>query len=188
MSQKLSIANAEKGMLVVVDIQDRLLSAMPQEQQEHIQKSVMTLLKVADALTLPVVVTEQYPKGLGHTNSDIQALLPDSTPVHEKTAFSAWQDEAFVQTLKNSQCQQVFLTGMETHICILQTALDLLKQGYEVFVIEEAVCSRHKQNYHNAIHRLREAGAIITNVESLLFECLGDARHPHFKTLSKLII
>ena len=175
-------------MLIVVDIQDRLLSAMPQKQQEHVQKSVMTLLKAADALTLPVVVTEQYPKGLGHTNSDIQALLPGNTPIHEKTAFSAWQFDAFVETLKSSQCQQVFLTGMETHICILQTALDLLKQGYEVFVIEEAVCSRHKEKHQNALSRLREAGAIITNVESLLFECLGDARHPEFKTLSKLII
>ena len=188
MSQKLTKASAGKGVLIVVDIQDRLLSAMPQKQQEHIQKSVMTLLKAADALTLPVVVTEQYPKGLGHTNSDIQALLPGNTPIHEKTAFSAWQVDAFVETLKSSQCQQVFLTGMETHICILQTALDLLKQGYEVFVIEEAVCSRHKEKHQNALSRLREAGAIITNVESLLFECLGDAKHPEFKTLSKLII
>lgn len=188
MSQKLAKANAGKGMLIVVDIQDRLLSAMPEKQQEQLLKSMTTLLKAADTLSLPVVVTEQYPKGLGHTQSDVEALLPASTPVYEKTVFSAWQVEAVVQTLKKSQCQQVYLSGMETHICILQSALDLLKQGYEVFVIEEAVCSRHKEKHQNAIQRLREAGAIITNVESLLFECLGDASHPDFKTLSKLII
>ncbi|SFJ76331.1 isochorismatase family protein [Methylophaga sulfidovorans] len=188
MSQALSIASAEKGVLMVVDIQDRLLSAMPQEQQQQIQKTMQTLLAAADALALPVLVTEQYPKGLGHTVAGIQEALPANTPTFEKTHFSAWQVDAIADALKQSGYQQVFLSGMETHICVLQTALDLLKQGFEVFVIEEAVCSRDNKNYLNALTRLREAGAVITNIESLLFECIGDARHPQFKTISKLII
>lgn len=188
MSQALSIASAEKGVLMVVDIQDRLLSAMPQQQQEMIQTSVQTLLTAADALALPVLVTEQYPKGLGHTVATLRDILPANTPIFEKTQFSAWQVDDIAAVLKQSEYQQVFLSGMETHICILQTALDLLKQGYEVFVIEEAVCSRDNKHYHSALNRLRDAGAVITNIESLLFECIADARHPQFKTISKLII
>lgn len=188
MTQTLSIASAEKGVLIVVDIQDRLLSAMPQQQQEMIQTSVQTLLTAADVLALPVLVTEQYPKGLGHTVAALKDILPANTPIFEKTRFSAWQVDEIATVLKQAEYQQVFLCGMETHICILQTALDLLKQGYEVFVIEEAVCSRDNKHYQNALNRLRNAGAIITNIESLLFECLADARHPQFKTISKLII
>ena len=188
MSKALSIASAEKGVLIVVDIQDRLLSVMPQEQQQLIQTSVQTLLAAADVLALPVLVTEQYPNGLGHTVAGIQEVLPANTSVFEKTQFSAWQVDGIAAVLKQSEYQQVFLTGMETHICILQTALDLLKQGFEVFVIEEAVCSRDNKHYQSALNRLRDAGAVITNIESLLFECLADARHPKFKTISKLII
>ncbi|MFW5427315.1 MAG: isochorismatase family protein, partial [Methylophagaceae bacterium] len=96
--------------------------------------------------------------------------------------------DEFMSSLRASHRRQVILTGMEAHICVLQTALALLAQGFEVFVVEDAICSRTQQNQDNALQRLRQAGVIITNTESVLFEWLSDAKHPKFRTLSKLIV
>jgi nicotinamidase-related amidase len=188
MGKNLSIANADNSVLMVVDIQQRLASAMPNGVRERVIEQVKVLLTAAETLSIPVLVTEQYPKGLGATEQALKSALPPETPVIEKTNFSSAKVEAIAENLIHSGRKQVFLTGMETHICILQTALDLLQQGYEVFVVEDAVSSRAKANQFNALQRLRLAGAVITNVESLLFEWLGDASHPEFKKLSKLIL
>jgi len=181
-------AAADNGILMVVDIQDRLLSAMPEVDKITIVKSVKTLLQSADLLSVPVIVTEQYPKGLGATNSTITEHLPSNTSVIEKTKFSASQVEKVGQLLQKSGRQQIYLAGMESHICITQTAIDLLSRGYQVFVLEDAICSRNSLNHQNAVSRLRQAGVIITNVESLVFEWLKDAQHPHFRTISKWIV
>lgn len=188
MDINMSIANSKNSVLMVIDIQERLTTAMPPGVRDRVIEQVAILLTAAESLSVPVLVTEQYPKGLGHTEPLLQQKLPADTPVIEKTNFSSAKVDAVRDFLQNSQRKQVFLAGMETHICVLQTALDLLKQGYEVFVIEDAVSSRAKGNQFNALQRLRLAGAVITNVESLLFEWLGDASHPDFKTLAKLIV
>jgi nicotinamidase-related amidase len=182
------LARSEASAILIIDIQDRLLSAMPEGVQARITEQVNVLLQAANLLTMPVLVTEQYPKGLGHTDAAITATLPPNTPVVEKTLFSAYQVEAVRDWLHQHSRQQVILLGMETHICILQTALDLVEAGFEVFVIEDGVSSRAKGNQFNALQRLRLAGVTISNTESILFEWLGDAKHPHFKTLSKLIV
>lgn len=180
-------AQTPDSVLVVVDIQQRLAIAMPKGVRDRVIEQVNILSTAADVLKVPVLVTEQYPKGLGVTEPSLAEQLPVGTAIFEKTTFSCADVEDFMQALTATGCKQVILTGMETHICILQTALDLQSLGYQVFVIEDAVSSRMKGNQYNALHRMRHAGVIISNVESILFEWLGDARHPDFKKLTKLI-
>jgi len=188
MQTRLSMADSDNSVLMVIDIQERLTTAMPAGVRDRVIEQVSVLLTAAESLSLPVIVTEQYPKGLGPTEADLKNLLPAGTPVVEKTRFSSAAVKEVSEFLSKSGRKQVFLAGMETHICVLQTALGLLEMGYDVFVIEDAVSSRAKGNQFNALQRLRLAGAVITNVESTMFEWLADASHPAFKKLSKLIV
>jgi nicotinamidase-related amidase len=173
---------------MVVDIQQRLTAAMPEHTRSGVINNVSTLLTASDCLDVPVLVTEQYPEGLGATEKELSDKFPEETTIVEKTAFSAAQIFGVEQKLKKLNRKQIVLVGMEAHICILQTGTDLLRHGFEVFIVEDGVCSRQDHHHANAINRLRAAGAVITNTESVLFEWLGDAKHPHFKALSKLII
>ena len=182
------ILNAQDSLLVIVDVQQRLTAAMPTGVRERVIKQVKVLLTAAKVLAVPVVVTEQYPKGLGPTEPELMSMLEESSTIIEKTSFSCMKIAEFCTKLDKSACKQVILTGMESHICILQTALDLQAQGYQVYVVEDAVSSRSKANQYNSLQRLRHAGVIITNVESVIFEWLGDAQHPEFKTLAKLLV
>ncbi|HEC60283.1 hypothetical protein LCGC14_0997690 [marine sediment metagenome] len=182
------IATKQGSVLVLIDIQQRLTTVMPDGIGQRLIAQVAILLKASQALSIPVIVTEQYPKGLGPTESVLKSLLPEVTPIIEKTNFSAAKVDEFVATIVQAKRRQIILTGMETHICILQTALDLQQQGYQVIVVEDAVSSRTITNQQNALQRLRQAGVIISNVESIIFEWLGDAKHPVFKSLSKLIV
>ena len=131
------------------------------------------------------IVTEQYPQGLGETLPELKQYLTNTKPI-VKTAFSACAEPAFKQHL-HSDKTQIVLTGMEAHICVLQTALGLLQANKQVFLVEDAVISRESTNKANAIARLRDAGCMITNTESVVFEWLGDANHEAFKAISKLI-
>ncbi len=182
------LVNAQASTLLLVDLQDRLFAAMPNGVRDRVIGQVNILLKVANTLGIPVIATEQYPSGLGKTASAIKKHLLESADIVEKTNFSCVKVDAFNQALEKTQKKQVILTGMETHICVLQTALELQEKGYQVFVVEDAVSSRAKANQYNAIQRLRQAGVTITNVESILFEWIGDAKHPDFKALASLII
>jgi nicotinamidase-related amidase len=183
-----SLLNTDNSVLMVIDIQDRLLAAMSEGVQDRITRQASVLLTASNTLNIPVIVTEQYPKGLGHTHASLQAVWPEQTRSIEKTSFSALKVDAVKTQLEATERKQIILMGMETHICILQTALDLLAQGYEVFVVEDAVSSRADSNQSNALQRMSHAGIVITNTESALFEWLGDAKYPDFKTLSKLIV
>lgn len=186
--KKVELLDAENSVVVIVDIQQRLAQAMPDGVRTRVIEQVSILLTAANVLSVPVMVTEQYPKGLGPTETDITTMLNSDVPVIEKTCFSCVQSAPFNQHLEQIGRNKVILTGMESHICILQTALDLLGQGYQVYVLEDAVSSRSKANQYNALQRMRSSGVVITNVESALFEWLGDAKHPEFKTLAKLIV
>ena len=114
-------------------------------------------------------------------------VLADQVPAIEKTCFSSCAASGMDKHLNDPTRQQIILTGMEAHICVLQTTMQLLEQGKQVFVVEDGVCSREKRHFNNALARMRDAGAIITNRESVLFEWLGDASHPQFRDLSRLI-
>lgn len=179
------MVNVKDSFFLAIDLQQYLLPAM--FNGDIAVKYTGILLQAAGALNVPIAVTEQYPKGLGKTVGILQRHI-SSTNKYEKTCFSCTDVGSFMTFLHASHRRQVVLTGMEAHICVLQTALALLAQGFQVFVVEDAVCSRTQQNKDNAMRRLQQAGVIITNAEAVLFECLADAKHPEFRTLSKLIV
>jgi nicotinamidase-related amidase len=182
------LSNAQDSLVVVMDVQQKLTAAMPNGVRERVISRINILLTTANTLSVPIVVTEQYPKGLGHTEPALSEQLTATVPVIEKTSFSAMNAAGFAEPVEQSGRKQIILVGMETHICILQTALDMQAAGFQVFVVEDAVSSRSKANQYNALQRLRHAGVIVTNVESVFFEWLGDASQAEFKTLAQLII
>lgn len=172
------LARANDSTLVLIDIQERLANVMP--ARDAIVRSAGILLEAADRLGVPVVATEQYPQGLGPTVAELTAKLPADAKRIEKTAFSACGALPLARP-------QVVLVGMEAHVCVLQTALELAASGREVFVVADAVCSRTEANRANALARLQEGGVMVTNTESVLFEWLRDAAHEQFRAISKLI-
>jgi len=178
-------AKSELSQLVIVDMQTRLATAMPQAAMQAATKNASVLAQAAALLAIPTLLTEQYPKGLGNTIAELSAVLTNIKPV-EKLTFSCLAEAKFSRQLTADRPQLV-LAGMEAHICVLQTALDLLSVGKQVFVVEDAVISRDVANKANAVARLRDAGCIITNTESVVFEWLGIASGDHFKTISQLI-
>ncbi|WP_417551325.1 hydrolase [Methylophaga sp.] len=182
------MANSENSVLVLVDVQQKLANAMPEGVRERLINQIKTLLTAAKVLNIPVIVTEQYPKGLGPTEPVLLDNLPIGTKIIEKISFSCLRSEDFRYQLAATLRKQVILVGMESHICVLQTALALKEENYSVHVAEDGVCSRSKCNQYNALQRMRHAGVVISNVESVLFEWLGDAGHAEFKTLAKLIV
>ena len=182
-----NLIDINDSVLVIIDIQVRLVSAMPSDIVNTTIEQAQRLTVAATTLKIPVLLTEQYPRGLGVTVSQLTEKM-DGVVAIEKTSFSCAKVASFMQQLEQTGRKQVVLSGMESHICILQTALELQEKGYQVFIAEDGVCSRTQQNKLNALQRMQQAGITITNMESVLFEWLGDASHPDFKVLSKLIV
>lgn len=180
-----SIAQRALSNLVIIDVQQRLAKVMQAEAMQSVLNNSRILVKAAAILEVPVIFTEQYPQGLGHTVPELTALLDSKNRV-EKTAFSCCNEPLFNRKLIGDK-PHIILAGMEAHICVLQTALQLQTQGKQVFVVEDAVLSRNPLNRNNAIARMRQAGVIITNTESVVFEWLGDAQGDAFKQISALI-
>ncbi|EUJ11614.1 nicotinamidase-like amidase [Methylophilaceae bacterium 11] len=180
-----SIVSIDASQLLIVDMQSKLSLAMQTEAMQAVTKQVQALAQTAQRLSVPLLLTEQYPQGLGHTLPEILQHAPQA-PVIEKTAFSACAAPKFNAKLSRDK-SQVILVGMEAHICVLQAAFDLLAQHKQVFVVEDAIISRAPTNHANAIARMREAGCIITNTESVLFEWIGNAQHEAFKDIAKLV-
>lgn len=181
------LCDISDSTLLLVDLQVRLMAAMPNKVLSRVQRNAGQLLKSASILDIPVYATEQYPQGLGNTEPEMLKLFPQGTRMYEKTAFSATGAEGLLSDLKDSGRRQVILGGMEAHVCVLQTALELLQHDYQVFVVADAICSRQRENYETAIQRLRHAGASVCDAESVLFEWLRDAGHEHFKTVQALL-
>ncbi|MFB3100707.1 MAG: hydrolase [Gammaproteobacteria bacterium] len=181
------LCNAANSCLVVIDIQTRLTSTMPIKVLVRLKRNINTLLQGATTLSIPVLITEQYPKGLGPTEPEIVDLLPDNTLKFEKTCFSCTGADQFLQQLKATGRNQVILVGIEAHVCVLQTAIQLIAEGYQVFVAADGICSRNRENYEASLKRMSRAGVAICNAESVLFEWLRDAKHENFKELSRLV-
>jgi nicotinamidase-related amidase len=186
-SKRPSLCRADLARLVVVDVQVRLAAAMPAQDRERVQRNLTVLVPAARALQVPVVATEQYPRGLGATEPELARLFAGEVPVVEKTTFSCCGADGFLERLSPTPGAQAVIAGMETHVCVLQTAFDLQARGMQVFVVADAVCSRDPRNHEHALQRLRHAGVVVTSTESVVFEWLGDARHPRFKELSALL-
>ncbi len=187
MNDTKGLCRCRDSVLVVIDIQGRLAGAMPAEDLEAVTQSTSILLRAAVHLDVPVLSTEQYPQSLGTTLAEIRQHYPESSRCMEKTGFSCCSADGFGESLNRLGRSQVILAGMETHVCVLQTALDLKQLGFEVFVAEDGVCSRSRQRTRNALARMRQVGIIVTHSESVLFEWLRDARHPQFKVVSQLL-
>lgn len=182
-----TLAKAGQSQLLIIDIQERLASVMPAGILDNVLRNSKILIKAANQLDIPVVRTEQYPQGLGPTHAELLAVSDDKTTVLEKTCFSSCGASGIEPLLSDSAREQWIITGMESHICVLQTCMELLEQNKTVVIVEDGVCSRTKTNFKNALARMRNAGAIIANTESVLFEWLRNASHPQFKELSRLI-
>lgn len=173
------------SQLVVIDVQERLAAAMDQDAMTSVARYCDILLQASRLLDVPAICTEQYPKGLGNTIAGLQASLGHACRI-EKTAFSCYAVPAFRERL-HADRPQIVLAGMEAHICVLQTALQLQQDGYQAIVAEDAVLSRDPANKANALPRLRQAGVIVSNTESIVFEWLGVAEGEAFKAVSRLV-
>ncbi|MCB9544243.1 MAG: isochorismatase family protein [Myxococcales bacterium] len=175
----------EDTAIVVIDWQERLVAAMPPAVAEHNAHNVTHLLTLAARLDLPVLATEQYPRGLGPTVDTIAGLLP--TPALAKTAFSAWRDPAFAEQLRAAERRRLVVVGMETHVCVFQTVRDLVEAGFAVQVPADAVVSRTQANYRAGLALCRAAGAVVTTTEAALFDLLQVGQGEVFKEISRRI-
>lgn len=179
-----NMLNPNDTLLLVVDVQERLVKAL---DKDIIVTKTAILTKAAKILGIPVMVTEQYPKGLGPTVSQVKDYLPEGTQIIEKTAFSAPKAEGFIEALKISGRKQVVVCGIETHVCVHQSVADLLDNGFDVYVAKDACASRAKYEFKQGIERMEANGAKISCTEIILFEWLGDAKNPNFKEIQGLI-
>ncbi len=181
------LGRQEDSLLLCVDIQERLLESMVEPARGRMLENTKHLIKVAQLLEMPVFYTEQYPQVLGQTQTDIQAALPNDAKQFAKQSFSCCGEAEFMTQLRATHKRQIVITGMETHICVMQSALDLVDAGYEVFVVDDAVCSQRMAHWKSALHRMRLAGVSVAPTESIMFEWIRNADHPHFKTVSALL-
>ena len=176
----------DKAALVVIDVQEKLCLAMDEQVLQRLTKHIGILLETARELNVPVLVTEQYVKGLGSTLPEL-AEKAAGAPCFEKMAFSCCGSAEFVEKLKASGRTQVIVTGMETHVCVLQTVIELRDAGFEVHLVKDAVMSRSKRNWQTAIEAMTLTGAVPTCTESVLFQLLKVAGTDEFKKLSRLV-
>lgn len=174
----------EDTILMIIDLQEKLMAAMPEKNKVY--KNAGLLITIAEKFQLPIVLTEQYPRGLGSTVEEIKSKLPDNHHRLEKVRFSAMIPE-MVDLLKKTGRKTILISGSETHVCVFQTTRDLVEQGFNVHVVRDAVCSRFKENFQNGLSLMREAGAVITNTETVLFDLLIDATSPEFRSISALL-
>jgi nicotinamidase-related amidase len=177
------ISRAKTGLLVV-DIQERLLPAI--EGREAVLANAVRLIRGASILGLPIFATEQYRKGLGPSVAEISALINSPPPI-EKMSFSCCGAEGLAARLKEANVCDAVLCGIEAHVCVCQSALDLLDTGFRVFVVADAVGSRTAENHRLALARMRDAGAIVVSTEMLLFELLDRAGTEEFKQILALV-
>lgn len=172
----------DRAVLVVIDVQEAFRKAVP--SFDDVARGTAALIRGAEAVDVPIVVTEQYPKGLGHTVPEVAEHLPDAVEPIEKVCFSAPEAEGFDLGGR----EQAVVCGIEAHVCVNQTVLDLVDDGIEVHVALDAVGSRFAESKGVGIEKARRAGAIITNVETALFELVGRAGTDEFKKIQKVVL
>lgn len=179
------ILDKSKTALVVVDIQEAFRNAIPDFAVTASRASMA--VRGFQILSVPVIVTEQYPKGLGRTTEEILFALPDEFEVFEKTAFSSCGADAFVEKLREIGAEQIVLCGLETHVCVNQTAHDLLDRGFQVHLLTDCVCSRFEHDKLAGLAKMQSSGVVPSSIEMALFEMMRDAKHEQFKKIQSLI-
>jgi nicotinamidase-related amidase len=173
------------AFLMVIDVQERLCSAMPKDSLAALEKNASVLIRAAKRLDLPVVASEQYPKGLGPTVPSLRELLP--ADAMSKMEFSCGASKPIARHILGTGRKQAIVVGMEAHVCVFQTVRDLLRGGFSVFVAQDAVISRTEANREVGLRLCEKAGATLTSTEAVLFDLLGVAGTPEFKELTALI-
>jgi len=174
----------QDAALLVVDVQEKLLPSIFEE--ERVRGNTLALVRAAQVLGVPVLVTEQYPKGLGKTATDVAEALAGVAAI-EKLTFSTFGEPAFVEALKALGRRTLIVVGIEAHVCITQSVLDALSAGYQVHVLADAVSSRTEANWRLGLARMQQAGAVVSSTEMALFELLHVAGTPEFKEVLRLI-
>jgi nicotinamidase-related amidase len=175
-------------VVLVVDVQEKLAAAMPPEGLAALVKNVGILIETAKVLGVRVVASEQYPKGLGHTVAPIaEKLAALGVSPMSKTAFDACSDLAIARVLSDLGARAVVVAGMEAHVCVFQTARELVKRGYAAHVVSDAVLSRREENRALGLSLCERAGAIVTGTETVAFDLLREAGTDAFKAVSKLV-
>ena len=183
--KQVSQLSREAAALAVIDMQEAFRPVMPDFGE--VASRIALAVEGARFLEIPVIVTEQYPKGLKHTAGEIIERLPAELRPIEKSCFSSCGAEDFISQLSSRNIKQVLVCGIEAHICVLQTSLDLLARGFEVFLVADCIASRRPENKEAALSRLIQAGAIHATLEMVLFEMMRTADSPQFKAIQKLI-
>ncbi len=176
--------SAENSLVLIIDIQDRLVAAL---NKDVIVENSVKVASAAKALNIPVILTEQYPKGLGHTVQRLMDVLPEGSEVVEKTYFNALLEDGMLEKIKSYGKKQIVIFGIETHICVHQTASALVEEGFEVYVIKDACASRNKYEFKQGIEAMVANGVKVSCVEIALFEWLKGAKNPKFKEVQALI-
>ena len=172
------------ALVLLIDIQEKLVHATRADNEAL---NASKIFKASNILNIPTIVTEQYPNGLGSTVEIIKSYYNNDTKIFEKNSFSALNEENIALEIEKSSKKQIILFGIELHICVLQTALDLISRGYEVFIVKNACKSRSDEDFNLALDLLKQKGASIISVEILLFELLETSKHPKFKEVQALI-
>src|SRR5512139_98502 len=176
----------DQAVLIVIDVQDVLMKKMDREVGKKVIQNIQTLLTFAKGMAIPILITEQYPKGLGNTVAEIRMEMGSILPI-EKVSFSCCGAVAFNNKLIHLRRSQILLTGIETHVCVLQTASNLIQEGYEVHVVADAVCSRKKLDWETGLRWMEKRGAMISTTEIIAFQLLKEAGTEEFRRLSKLL-
>jgi len=179
-----AILTSKMTVLVVVDVQEKLLPYVA--DKENVTKNLQMLIKFAHIMDIPIVLTEHYPKGLGRTVPEIKEVLKEYKPI-EKVIFSCFGSDEFKTRLKELGAKTLMLTGIESHICVEQTALDAMNSGYEVHVISDAIASRTPRNLEIGIEKMRQFGAVISSTEMAMYEIMERADTKEFKEVLSLV-
>lgn len=174
-----------RAAVVIIDVQERLVPAIEPKALANVMKYSKALVGAAKEMGIPVIGTEQYPRGLGPTVKELAEQLP--SPTLPKVTFSCAADEGFAKALAATGRKQVIVAGMETHVCVFQTVRDLVEKGYEVHLCADAVASRTDEHRQAGIELAREVGAIVTTAETAIFDLLHQAGTPEFKKVSQLV-
>ena len=174
----------DNSLLAIIDVQERLLPVVQNPQQ--IVFNVRRLLAGARLFGVPIVISEQYPQGLGSTVKELTPHIPEDAAILPKKSFSVYENAGIRTEIDARKRSQIILCGVETHVCVLQSAFDLLRTGHEVYIVADAVGSRFLGDQETALRRFETAGMILTTTESLLFEWCRTAEHPQFKEISRL--
>jgi len=182
-----NMLEASLAALVVIDVQEKMLAAISTSPRETLIGKISTLVRAASQLDIPVLYTEQYPQGLGRTDRALAAVLDGATGPLAKTTCSCWRDETFRNALQRTEREHVILVGLETHVCVQQTALDLMRVDYVPFVAIDAVGSRFGPDMEAAVERMRRAGVELSTTEAIIFELVERCDHPQFKDILKLV-